>query len=96
MVVIRFDRPNVEYEQALYTAISRALERRPAASFDLVAVAPNRGSPAEVTVAANTSKRNAESVLRALSDMGMPLDRVRLSAITSGEAASNEVHIYVR
>ena len=37
-----------------------------------------------------------ESVLRALSDMGMPLDRVRLSAITSGEAASNEVHIYVR
>jgi hypothetical protein len=49
-----------------------------------------------VTVAANTSKRNAESVLRSLSDMGLPLDRVRLSAMTSGQAASNEVHIYVR
>ena len=96
LVVIRFDRPNVEFEQALYSAVSRALERRPAASFDLVAVAPNRGSPGEVTVATNTSKRNAESVLRSLSDMGMPLDRVRLSAVTSGEAASNEVHIYVR
>jgi hypothetical protein len=96
LVVIRFDRPNVEYEQALYTAVSRALERRPSATFDLVAVAPNTGNAAQVTVAANTSKRNAESVLRSLSDMGLPLDRVRLSAMTSGRAASNEVHIYVR
>ena len=96
LVVIRFDRPNVEYEQALYTAVSRALERRPSATFDLVAVAPNRGNAAQVTVAASTSKRNAESVLRSLSDMGLPLDRVRLSAMTSGRAATNEVHIYVR
>ena len=96
LVVIRFDRPNVEYEQALYTAVSRALERRPSATFDLVAVAPNRGNAAQVTVAASTSKRNAESVLRSLSDMGLPLDRVRLSAMTSGQAATNEVHIYVR
>lgn len=96
LVVIRFDRPNVSYEQALYTAVSRALNRRPAASFDLVAVAPSRGSPAQVTVASNTSKRNAESVLRSLSDMGLPLARVRLSAMTSGGANTNEVHIYVR
>ncbi len=96
LVVIRFDRPNVEYEQALYTAVSRALERRPSATFDLVAVAPSRGNAAQVTVAANTSKRNAESVLRSLSDMGLPLDRVRLSAMTSGQASTNEVHIYVR
>ena len=39
LVVIRFDRANVPYEQALYTAVSRALERRPQALFDLVAVA---------------------------------------------------------
>ncbi len=96
LVVIRFDRPNVEYEQALYTAVSRALDRRPSATFDLVAVAPNTGNAAQVTVAASTSKRNAESVLRSLSDMGLPLDRVRLSAMTSGRAATNEVHIYVR
>ncbi len=96
LVVIRFDRPNVAYEQALYTAVNRALERRPSATFDLVAVAPERGSAAQVAVASNTSKRNAESVLRSLSDMGLPLQRVRLSAMTSGAAATNEVHIYVR
>ena len=96
LVVIRFDRPNVAYEQALYTAVSRALDRRPNATFDLVAVAPERGSAAQVAVASNTSKRNAESVLRSLSDMGLPLQRVRLSAMTSGAASTNEVHIYVR
>jgi len=86
----------VAFEGALYTAVSRALERRPQATFDLVAVAPGRGSPAQVTVASNKSKRNAESVLRSLSNMGLPLERVRLSAMTSTRADTNEVHIYVR
>ncbi len=96
LVVIRFDRANVAFEEALYTAVSRALERRPQVAFDLVAVAPGRGSPAQVTVASNKSKRNAESVLRSLSDMGLPLNRVRLSAMTSARADTSEVHIYVR
>jgi hypothetical protein len=96
LVVIRFDRPNVDYKQALYNAVSRALQRRPQSGFDLVAVAPNAGTPAQVTVASNRSKRNAEDVLRSLSEMGLPLDRVRLSAMVSNQADSNEVHIYVR
>ncbi len=96
LVVIRFDRANVAFEEALYSAVSRALERRPQAAFDLVAVAPARGSPAQVTVASNKSKRNAETVLRSLSNMGLPLNRVRLSAMTSRQADTSEVHIYVR
>ena len=96
LVVIRFDRPNVAYQQALYAAVNKALQRRPQAGFDLVAVAAANGSPAQVTVAANKAKRNAESVLRSLSEMGLPLQRVRLSAITSAQARSNEVHLYVR
>jgi len=96
LVVIRFDRPNVSYQQALYTAVNRVLQRRPQAGFDLIAVASGQGSAAQVTVASNKSKRNAETVLRSLSEMGLPLQRVRLSAITSGDAKSNEVHLYVR
>ncbi len=96
LVVIRFDRPNVDYEQALYSAVSRALARRPQAGFDLVAVASRRGTPAKVTLNSNKAKRNAESVLRSLANMGLPLDRVRLSAMTQDTAESNEVHLYVR
>tara|TARA_Y100001934_G_C12293633_1_gene746170 strand:- start:12 stop:1166 length:1155 start_codon:yes stop_codon:yes gene_type:complete len=96
LVVIRFDRKNVQYEQPLYNAVSRALQRRPNAMFDLVAIAPNQGNAARVALSASSSKKNAETVLRSLSDMGLPLDRVRLSALTSNTAATNEVHIYVR
>ena len=96
LVIIRFDRPNVKYQQALYSAINRVLQRRPQAGFDLIAVASGKGSAGQVTVAGNKSKRNAERVLRSLADMGLPLQRVRLSAITSKDAKTNEVHLFVR
>jgi hypothetical protein len=76
----------VSYEQALYSALSGALARRPGATFDLVAVAPQSGNTAEVTSAQNRSKRDAERVLRSMSEMGLPMDRVRLSAMTSQSA----------
>lgn len=96
LVVIRFDRPDVPYEQALFSAISRTLEQRPQSQFDLVAVAPNRGTPAEVALNTSRSKDNAEKVLRSLTDMGLPANRVQLSSSSSADAFTNEVHIYVR
>ena len=96
LVVIRFDDPNVQYEQALYSAMSRALERRPDAVFDLVAVASTQGSSAQVALNTTNSKRNAEQVLRSLTGMGLPANRITLSAMSSPTAESNEVHIYVR
>lgn len=96
LVVIRFDRPDVEYKQALYTAVSQALERRPAAQFDVVAVAPNRGTPAEIALGTNTAKRNAQDVLQALTEMGLPVSRINLSATTSPNVFGNEVRVYVR
>ncbi|MGH7013345.1 MAG: hypothetical protein ACREEL_04185 [Stellaceae bacterium] len=96
LVVIRFDRPNVTYEEALYTAVSRALERKPSATFELVAVAPSSGTAAQVAVNSNASKHNAEDVMRSLTNMGLPADRVTLSATMSNDVKSNEVRIYAR
>jgi hypothetical protein len=96
LVVIRFDRDNVEFKQALYSAISAALERRPQSTFDLVAVAPNQGSPADVALSANTAKRHAHTVLQALTEMGLPNSRVTLSSTTSPGVQTNEIRIYVR
>ncbi|MBM3583762.1 MAG: hypothetical protein FJX36_04820 [Alphaproteobacteria bacterium] len=96
LVVIRFDRPDVLYRQALYTAVSQALDRRPSAMFDLVAVAPNRGTPSDVALAADTSRKYAEDVLRSLNEMGLPSDRITLSSLTSPDIAANEVRVFVR
>jgi hypothetical protein len=96
LVVIRFDNPDVEYRQALYTAVSQALERRPTASFDVVAVASSLGSASEAALAANSVKRNAQDVMQALTEMGLPAHRVDLSSSTSADVYSNEVRVYLR
>ncbi|MEQ8355780.1 MAG: hypothetical protein RH942_09615 [Kiloniellaceae bacterium] len=96
LAVIRFDRDNPQYEQALFTVVGAALERRPNAAFDIVAVAPAGGDSARVALDTNRSRRNAENVLRTLTNMGLPADRMTLSATSSPQASVSEVHIYVR
>ena len=96
LMVIRFDRPNVAYEQALYSAVSRALDRRPGATFDVVAVAPAGGNAGQSALNTSTSKRNAETVVRSLTNMGLPPDRINLSATSSASAQGNEVQVFVR
>jgi hypothetical protein len=96
LVVIRFDRPNVPYQQALYTAVSKTLQVRPEANFDLVAVTPTQGSASEQAMAQSTIKKHTNGVLKALMDMGLPASRISLSASSSNSSASNEVHIYIR
>jgi hypothetical protein len=96
LVVIRFDRQNVQYEQALYDAVSRALDRKPEAAFDLVAVHPKTGSTAQVILNSTAARRNAENVLRTLVEMGLPATRVNMTSTPSATAQSNEVRVYVR
>ncbi len=90
LVVIRFDRPTVEYEQPLYRAISEALERRPSANFEVEAAAP---ATAASPVAA---RRQADRVVRTLIEMGLPRDRIVSSERLAADAVTDEVRIYVR
>lgn len=96
LVVIRFDRVDVPYEQALYNAVSQVLDRRPDAVFDLVAVAPAGGDEATIALNSSKSRRHAENVLRSLVDMGLPPSRVAVSGKTASTANVNEVHLYLR
>ncbi|MEX0758986.1 MAG: hypothetical protein WD100_05350, partial [Tistlia sp.] len=64
--------------------------------FDLVAVAPGCGSTGGVNLAAQTARQNAEMVLRSLTNMGLPADRLSLSSVTNPPATVGEVHVYVR
>lgn len=96
LVIIRFDRPNVNYEQAVYTAIGQALDKYPAARFDIVAVSPADGNPAELAIASTEARRNGEGVLRSLTQMGLPVERVRLNSANSRDVRNSEVHIYIQ
>lgn len=94
LMIVRFDQTRVQYEQALYGAVSEVLQRRPEAQFDLVAVAPAAG--ADPALGSATSKRNAERILRSMTDMGVNPARVQMSSTSSPQVTVSEVHIYVR
>ena len=96
LVVIRFDQPDVDYEQPLYTAVNGALKRKPSATFTIQAVSPNASSAADVAANTKASRENATKVLRSLTAMGMPADRLALSATMSPDVQSGEVRIFVR
>ena len=96
LVVIRFDKANVSYDNALYTAVKGALDRRPTASFEVVAVSPAGRTPGSAALGETTIRRNADSVVRSLTQMGLPGDRIGVSSATSPTATSGEVQVFVR
>ena len=93
---IKFDRADVAYEEPVYLAVNEALKRYPDARFDLVAVTPTAGNAAQVAIESTKARRNAEKVLRTLTQMGLPQDRIDLSYSETAQAATNEVHLFVK
>lgn len=93
---IRFDKPNVDYEQPIYAAVQSAMQRFPGTRFELIAVHPTTGNAAKMAIEGTRSRRNAERVLRTLTQMGVPLEQIDLSYAPSAEANSSEVHLFLR
>lgn len=96
LVVIRFDRPNVDFEQAVYLATSEALQRFPNVGFEVVAVSPNGGNPAQASLANSDAENDAQNVARSMAQMGIPGSRLKMSSTRSPMARSPEVHIFLR
>lgn len=96
LVKIKFDQPNVNYEQAVYMAMNEAMQKYPNARYELIAVTPTNGNAAQVAIESTHARRNAETVLRSLSQMGLDVNRIDLTTQQSAEAKTNEVHILMR
>ena len=96
LVVIRFDRPNVDYQQILYAALTQALQTRPGAAFSIVAVSPTRGTVTAVQLAQTAAQRHAQDVLRSMTEMGVPASRLTVASSTDPGATASEVRVFVR
>ena len=96
LVVIRFDDPDIDYEKTLFDAIGTTVDKKPGATFGLVAVSPIGKNEGETRINASKVKKYAERVLRSMVSFGLPSKKVALSAKTSGDVVVPEVHIYVQ
>jgi len=96
LVVVKFDHPDVDYQQILYAALNQALQNRPGANFQVVAVSPTRGTAASVQIAQSTARRHAQDVMRSMTDMGVPATRLNVASTTDPSATTSEVRVFVR
>jgi len=96
LVLIRYNQPNVEYEQQLSSAVGTALQRKPDTEFSIVSVTPTSGDPAELAKEQEVAARNAEGVKRALVQLGLAPSRISMGNTQTADAQTAEVHVYVR
>ena len=85
-IVIHFAGAEPHYADALYDALEGALQRKPDAAFELVAVTRNT----------DAAERNLADVLHSITEMGMPAERLSLAAVSAADDATDEVWVYVR
>lgn len=91
LMIIRFDKRKVDYEQSLYKAVKAALDKRPSTHFEVVAV-----SPADTKTGAAEAAKNADAVRESLLEMGLPASRIYSSKSSSSSIKTTEVHLYLK
>lgn len=96
LVLIRYNQPHVDYESQLSKAVGTAIERRPNATFSVVAVAPSSGDSADLAKAQQEAHRDAEAVKRSLMQLGLSPSRIYMANAQVQAAQTPEVHVYVR
>ena len=96
LVLIRYNQPNVDYQQQLSQAVGTAVERRPNAEFSVVAVSPSSGDPSALAEEEEVAKNNADEVKRSLIQMGLAPSRITMANTQSQSAQTPEVHVYMR
>jgi len=95
-IVIRFDRPGITFDDTLYSALSRALERYPSAQFDVILAMPPLAPHGDPEEALRLGEQHIEDVVLTMTDMGLPSERLRIAASTDSAVAVDEIRIFVR
>ncbi len=89
IITIKFNRAHVSFEHALYAALSQALAAKPSASFSVVAVSSGGAN-------AGGADKDAEDVMRAMGEMGVPATRMSATSSSDPAIASTEVRVFVK
>lgn len=92
LFVVKFNKANVDYKDGLNRAVAGALKAKPDMLFDVVAVA----SPTSSMVDRTKSREYATKVFEDVVKAGVNPANVSLSAKSSIDAQSSEVHIYIK
>lgn|GEM_PF-6981427 len=96
LVIIRFDKPNIDYERPLYRAVSAALDKYPSARFSILTISASNENKAKESIDKQEARKRGEEVMDALVKMGLPTSRIVVESTTSEKATATEIHIFLK
>jgi hypothetical protein len=96
LVTIGYDQPNPQYHEMLGYAVHAAEARSAAVQYDVFAVVPAKGAPAQQVQAAGEAQQDAVGVMKAIMALGVPAERIHLGVRSDPGIVANQVRIYVR
>ncbi len=96
LVTIGYDQPNPQYQEMLGYAVHAAEARNAAVQYDVFAVVPAKGTPAQQVQAAGAAQQDAVGVMRSIMALGVPAARIHLGVRADPAIGANQVRIYVR
>jgi hypothetical protein len=96
LVTIGYDQPNPSYQEMLGYAVHAAEARDAGVQYDVFAVVPATGSPAQQVQAAGAAQQDAVGVMKAIMALGVPAARIHLGVRADPAIGVNQVRIYVR
>lgn len=92
LFAVKFNKNNVNYKEGLNRAVKGALQAKPTMMFDIVAITPSNASP----VVKSSARSRATEIFQEVIALGVSPEVVSLSAKSTVDANSPEVHIYVK
>ncbi len=96
LMIIRFNQPQIQYEQALQRVLRKALEVNPQMQFDLVYIVPAHSDGAALHDSQRQSAIIARNIEQILQRHGINNQAIHASYHQAPSAPYHEVHLFVR
>lgn len=96
LMIIRFNRRNISYEEQLYNVLSRALEVKPSVRFEIVSMAPIPSVKVQSDRLINRAYNNGKQIAFSMQEMGIPANRIDFKVAQKNDIRTNEVLLFVR
>jgi hypothetical protein len=96
LVTIGYGQPDPQYQAMLGYAVHAAEARDGTVQYDVFAVVPAKGAPAQQIQAAGAAQQDAVGVMKSIMALGVPAARIHLGVRADPGIDANQVRVYVR
>ncbi len=94
LLILRFNKPGVQYKQPLKQVVERVLEVKPDANFELLSLVPVYMESAKNTSSRQVAEHNAGKIAAAIESYDVETNHIRIRYQESKTVPMNEVHIF--